>query len=57
MLDIRLYDQSKNAELFINYDSESISFTTVLSDGTQFDFDCNVKDWELIKSFIDLQIK
>jgi len=45
-----------SAELFIDYQSESVGFTVVTKDGLQYDFSCEVEEWQQLKSFIEQAI-
>jgi hypothetical protein len=46
-----------DAELFIDYQDESVGFTVVTKNGSQYDFSCDIQEWEQLKDFIDKAIQ
>ena len=46
-----------NNEMTIDYQSGSVGFTVVLSDGSQVDFSIEDEDWEPFKNFIEAKMK
>jgi hypothetical protein len=45
------------AEMFIDYQEESIGFTVVTDEKKQYDFDIEKEDWETFKNFIESQFE
>ncbi len=57
MLQLTVFENTPNggAELFIDYQSESIGFT-VIHDKDQFNFSIEREEWEQFKGFIETAI-
>ena len=45
------------AEMFIDYQSESIGFTVITNESKQFDFQIEKDEWNQFKTFIEIAMK